>query len=50
MGTKRHKPEDVIANLRQADVLIPQGHCKLGGIILRCPWVSSDVGDNTQPR
>ena len=25
MGTKRHKPEDVVAKLRQADVLIAQG-------------------------
>ncbi len=25
MGTKRHKPEDVVAKLRQADVLISQG-------------------------
>ena len=24
MGTKRHKPEDVVAKLRQADVLIAQ--------------------------
>ena len=25
MGTKRHKPEDVIAKLRQVDVLVGQG-------------------------
>lgn len=25
MGTKRHKPEDVIAKLRQVDVLVSQG-------------------------
>jgi transposase-like protein len=25
MGTKRHKPEDVVAKLRQADVFIAQG-------------------------
>jgi putative transposase len=25
MGTKRHKPEDVVAKLRQADVLFAQG-------------------------
>ncbi|AMB48395.1 hypothetical protein Y590_25835 (plasmid) [Methylobacterium sp. AMS5] len=25
MGTTRHKPEDVVAKLRQADVLIAQG-------------------------
>ena len=25
MGTKRHKPEDVVAKLRQADVLLAQG-------------------------
>ena len=25
MGTKRHKPEDVVAKLRQADVLMAQG-------------------------
>lgn len=25
MGTKRYKPEDVVAKLRQADVLIAQG-------------------------
>jgi putative transposase len=25
MGAKRHKPEDVVAKLRQADVLIAQG-------------------------
>ncbi|GJE77873.1 IS3 family transposase ISMex5 [Methylorubrum suomiense] len=25
MGTKRHRPEDVVAKLRQADVLIAQG-------------------------
>ena len=25
MGTKRHKPEDVVAKLRQADVLIAHG-------------------------
>lgn len=25
MGMKRHKPEDVVAKLRQADVLISQG-------------------------
>lgn len=26
MGTKRHKPEDVVAKLRQVDVLVSQGH------------------------
>ncbi|GEP12158.1 hypothetical protein [Methylobacterium gnaphalii] len=31
MGTKRHKPEDVVAKLRQADVLIAQGQPELGG-------------------
>jgi len=25
MGTKRHKPEDVVAKLRQVDVLVSQG-------------------------
>ena len=25
MGTKRHKPEDIIAKLRQVDVLVSQG-------------------------
>ncbi len=25
MGTKRHKPEDVVAKLRQGDVLVSQG-------------------------
>jgi transposase len=25
MGTKRHKPEDVVAELRQVDVLVSQG-------------------------
>ena len=25
MGTKRHKPEDVVAKLRQVDVLVGQG-------------------------
>lgn len=25
MGTKRHKPEDVVAELRQMDVLVSQG-------------------------
>ena len=25
MGTKRHKPEDAIAELRQVDVLVGQG-------------------------
>jgi putative transposase len=26
MGRKRHKPEEVVAKLRQVDVLVPQGH------------------------
>ena len=25
MGTKRHKPEEIVAKLRQAEVLIGQG-------------------------
>jgi hypothetical protein len=25
MGTKRHQPEDVVAKLRQVDVLVSQG-------------------------
>ena len=32
MGTKRHKPEDVVAKLRQADVLIAQGQ-SVGDVI-----------------
>ena len=32
MGTKRHKPEDVVAKLRQADVLIAQGQ-SVGAVI-----------------
>ena len=32
MGTTRHKPEDVIAKLRQVDVLVSQGQ-SLGGAI-----------------
>jgi putative transposase len=26
MGKKRHKPEEIVANLRQVDVLTTQGH------------------------
>lgn len=32
MGTKRHKPEDVVAKLLQADVLIAQGQ-SVGDVI-----------------
>ncbi len=32
MGTKRHKPEDMVAKLRQADVLIAQGQ-SVGDVI-----------------
>ncbi|MCP1546427.1 hypothetical protein J2W80_006319 [Methylorubrum extorquens] len=32
MGTKRHKPEDVVAKLRQVDVLVSQGElCRILG-------------------
>ncbi|MCP1551070.1 transposase-like protein [Methylorubrum zatmanii] len=32
MGTKRHKPEDVVTKLRQEDVLIAQGQ-SVGAVI-----------------
>jgi transposase-like protein len=35
MGTKRHKPEDVVAKLRQADVLIAQGQ-SVADVIRAC--------------
>ncbi|GMA75297.1 transposase [Methylorubrum aminovorans] len=32
MGTKRHKPEDVVAKLRQGDVLVSQGQSMVEAI------------------
>ena len=43
-GTKRPKPEDVVAKLRQADVLISQGHS--GAEAIRALGVS----EGTDPR
>ncbi len=41
MGTKRHKPEDVVAELRQMDVLVSQGPERRG----RDPHDRRDGGD-----
>ncbi len=32
MGTKRHKPEEIVAKLRQVDVLVSQGQSVAEGI------------------
>ena len=37
MGRKRHKPEEIVAKLRQVDVLIAQGNAGLG-------WRSGSIG------
>ena len=43
MGTKRHKPEDVVAKLRQADVLIAQGQSE--GAVIRALGVTEVTYD-----
>ena len=41
MGTKRHKPEEIVSKLRQVDVLVGQGMARIDAIrevsITECP-------------